>query len=377
MISRRQIQFYRPIVQQRGYLGATKINRVRDFNPIVTGEITLTADTPLATSMSADFGFVFVAEAPLATAMSASIADTSIYVGATASTASTMQASFGIDTAGAGTVTTMSATLSNTAYLTVSGVGPITTMAATIVGYSPITMNVINQIQSAMTGAFGIDATGAGTVTTMSATMTAPAVISLSATAPLVSTMTATIQDIGVITLTAEGGLTTSTLFIDLRTEAGLVSTMSAHFADTVVNAIAYVLNTETNETTRYTNYGFDHIVIVGDTPVGVRSDGLYWLTGDTDLSVFINGEIVTKDTDFGSFKSKRVEYVYLNSDTDTTVQPIVDGVVKPTHPSSFGGRKAKLALGNSGRYWQFRISKIRALDGVEILPMMQQRRYK
>lgn len=145
----------------------------------------------------------------------------------------------------------------------------------------------------------------------------------------------------------------------------------------------AFVMNAATNQVTRYQNMPFFKIITVAGIDFGVKSDGLYQLTGDTDydpvLPVDVNATIVTKDFDFGSYKSKRVPYAYLHSDTETKITPYVDSVEKLPHLSSFGGRKTHLARGPSGRFWKFKIEQIRRLDGVEFLPELgeRQRRIK
>lgn len=146
-------------------------------------------------------------------------------------------------------------------------------------------------------------------------------------------------------------------------------------------------MNVNTAETSQYSNYNFMHIINIGNKHYGVKSDGLYLLEGTTDSGTAINGSITTKETNFISaddnkpkfspYQSKRMNYVYLNTDTPTTITPFVDGVQKLTCTSSFGGRKTKMALGNSGRYWQFKIDGIIKLEGLELIPLALQRRIK
>ncbi len=149
------------------------------------------------------------------------------------------------------------------------------------------------------------------------------------------------------------------------------------NFYSTLVNAQALVMNMNTNEVTRFTNYPFSNIVRIADNYYGINSDGLYLINGDLDITAKINGSITLKDTDFGSFKSKRLRYVYLNSDTKTKVTPYVDNKKKTGQDSAFNGRKCTLGLGNNGRYWQLQIENIKNLQGVEFLPESLQRRVK
>jgi hypothetical protein len=148
-------------------------------------------------------------------------------------------------------------------------------------------------------------------------------------------------------------------------------------------SALAYVMNVATTESTTYTGFGFMHIINIGGVPYGVKSDGLYRLTGATDEGRPINGTITTKETDFGTFHSKNAPTMYLNTDlagTDpvTTVTPIVDNGATPlTYNTSFGGRKCLIARGLTGRYWRFRIDHITKLEGIEVLTDTRQRRVK
>jgi hypothetical protein len=144
-------------------------------------------------------------------------------------------------------------------------------------------------------------------------------------------------------------------------------------------NSVGYVMNVHTSESYQWSNMTFNHIIRIGTDFYGVKSTGLYKLsTGyTTDAGTAIDAAIRTKETDFGDFKSKRLQYAYLASDTSTTIQPIVDGVTKQSHASSFGGRKTKMSLGNHGRYWQLQISGIQELTGLELLPQELQRRVK
>jgi hypothetical protein len=136
-------------------------------------------------------------------------------------------------------------------------------------------------------------------------------------------------------------------------------------------------MNVHTQESTKYTAFNFLHIINIGGKPYGVKSDGLYLLEGTTDNGAAINGTVTTKETDFGTFQSKHAPTVYLNSDTTTTITPIVDSVTYPAYSSTFGGRKTVIARGIAGRYWRFKIDGIQQLEGVEFLPETRQKRVK
>lgn len=141
--------------------------------------------------------------------------------------------------------------------------------------------------------------------------------------------------------------------------------------------AEAFVMNILGNRVTRYQNFPFSHLAKIGDTYYGINTNGLYELTGDTDTGTGVNGTVLTPSTDFSDFNSKNVAYMYMNGDDDYTVTPIVDSVEQPSYQSGFGGRRVKMARGNKGRYWEFRIGGITHLQGVEYLPDGLSRRVK
>lgn len=141
--------------------------------------------------------------------------------------------------------------------------------------------------------------------------------------------------------------------------------------------AEAFVMNIMSNEVSRYTEYPFMHIARVGSVYYGVKSDGLYALTGNNDDGATIASSITTKDTDFGVFQSKNVPYIYVDTDAELDVTPIVDEVETNTYTATFGGRKVKLGRGNKGRYWAFKLDNITTLQGLEYLPDQLQRRVK
>lgn len=158
---------------------------------------------------------------------------------------------------------------------------------------------------------------------------------------------------------------------------------ISGTMGGSVNYSAATVMNATTTEVSRYTDFAFSNIITVKGVNYGVKDNGLYKLTGTTDydavLPTEINSSITTKSSDFGTFQSKRCAYVYLNSDTETRITPIVDDVEKSTYASLFGGRKCHLGRGLSGRYWAFKIENIVRLEGIEPLPELgtRQRRVK
>ena len=145
----------------------------------------------------------------------------------------------------------------------------------------------------------------------------------------------------------------------------------------TVSYSDAVVMNLRSNQVSRYQNFPFFHLTRIGNTYYGVSADGLYELSGDMDLETVVNGTIWGKAFDFGVFNSKNVPYMYANGDDEYTVSAYVDGDGQPAFVSNFFGRRIKLARGNKGRYWSFKIEGIKKLQGIEYMPDNLSRRVK
>lgn len=141
--------------------------------------------------------------------------------------------------------------------------------------------------------------------------------------------------------------------------------------------AEAFVMNILTKTVTRYTNYPFMHLAKIGQDYYGFKSDGLYKITGNLDLTDPVTDvtSITTKATDFGEFQAKRVPYLYANADTTFKVTAIIDDVLSVQQDAIFAGRKVKLGRGGKGRYWAFQLDGITKLQGLEFLPEQRQRR--
>ena len=147
----------------------------------------------------------------------------------------------------------------------------------------------------------------------------------------------------------------------------------------------AWVLNADTNESTRYSHYEFRELLAIGGQHYGVRQDGLYLFDNNLETDIIganpapINGRMLTKDTDLGVFQSKHLLYVYHNSDSPNQLKitPIHDGVKKLPHLSHYNNRKTHLSRANSSRYVQLKIEQIEQLEGIEMLYCIRQRRVK
>ncbi len=167
-----------------------------------------------------------------------------------------------------------------------------------------------------------------------------------------------------------------------IRTEAIIKAEFDVTYAEAYVMGLVPVEQDARNvkpvfPVTRYQNFPFLHITRIRGKYYGVSQDGLYELSGDTDGPTVVSGTILTNEEDISVFNSKNVPYIYLNGDDDYSVIPVVDDVAQPVFNTGFSGRRARLARGMKGRYWYFRISGIRRLQGLEYTPDSLSRKVK
>lgn len=168
-----------------------------------------------------------------------------------------------------------------------------------------------------------------------------------------------------------------STLFYSKITGASFASHPVVSLEYSTEYAEAFVMNTLTKQVSRYQNYPFLHIAKISGSYYGIKENGIYLLSGTIDDTTEVNGTIWTGDIDFGVYNSKNTPYLYINGDDTYRVTAYVDSVEQPRFTSGFSGRRVKLARGNKGRYWSFKIQGINKLQGIEFMPDMLSRRVK
>lgn len=133
----------------------------------------------------------------------------------------------------------------------------------------------------------------------------------------------------------------------------------------------SYVINLATGAVSRYTEFPFDRIHRFGNRHFGVRSDGIYELTGDTDDGDPIAASVKTFHTDFGVTNFKRVPYVYLMGrfGGDMEVGAQINEGPEYTFPapairgSGVHALRAKIAQGIKGNAWSFTFSNVDGAD--------------
>lgn len=117
-------------------------------------------------------------------------------------------------------------------------------------------------------------------------------------------------------------------------------------------HSLAYVMTMETGAITRYLNYGFDNVVNFNNHYYGIKADGIYELTGNTDAGTAIAASAEFPPNDFGDPHLKRLNYVYIDSSDTTLASPKYDGTPCGPYTSNFIGRRTQVGKGGKGRYW-------------------------
>ncbi len=127
----------------------------------------------------------------------------------------------------------------------------------------------------------------------------------------------------------------------------------------------SYAINLATGAVTHYVDFPFDQVLRFGTRHFGVRPDGIYELTGDTDNGSPIAATVKTFQTDFEATNYKRVPYVYLfgrfgggvavgaqaNEGTEHSFP------APAIHGTGVQAVRAKIAQGLKGNTWSFTIS--------------------
>lgn len=129
------------------------------------------------------------------------------------------------------------------------------------------------------------------------------------------------------------------------------------------VENIAYAMTISSAETTKYTNYDFDYIVRLAGKYYGFKPEGMYLLEGSSDEGEAIACRFKTSMLDFETALHKRVPYLYIDTEQDTTVTTYVEDQIAGTYTAGHNGRRVRLARGPRGRQWEFEVTNISGND--------------
>ena len=282
-------------------------------------------------------------------------------------------------------VPTLSAAMTGTAMLNAALSAPAPSLSSTATG-----AYVANAILTVPTpnligygGAVCSITTSAGTLT---ASGTGGGVAHVAITVPLAQlTASATAQNYGSAILVAPAGRMAPTLQAYLVAPAATLTAIGT--ATITATYEAYTLNlnhspghpgeTVVDETTRYTNFPFTHVIRYQNSYYGVSDGSLYLLEGTTDDGVDIPYEVVTAKTDFGQTLTKTLVSAYLGgrigpAETITLIAgdsaPVSYAYTTPRGPHAQNYRQ-KFGRGIKDRYYALGVSGAAefSLDTIDI----------
>lgn len=225
--------------------------------------------------------------------------------------------------------------------------------------------------------------TSAGTLT---ASGTGGGVAHVAITVPLAQLSAGvTAQNYGSAILVAPAGRMAPTLQAYLVAPAATLTAIGT--ATITATYEAYTLNlnhspghpgeTVVDETTRYTNFPFTHVIRYQNSYYGVSDGSLYLLEGTTDDGVDIPYEVVTAKTDFGQTLTKTLVSAYLGgrigpAETITLIAgdsaPVSYAYTTPRGPHAQNYRQ-KFGRGIKDRYYALGVSGAAefSLDTIDI----------
>lgn len=146
----------------------------------------------------------------------------------------------------------------------------------------------------------------------------------------------------------------------------------------------AWVVNTRTNASSRYDQYGFNSFAVLGGRHLGVRADGVYRLEGADDAGRAIKSGVSLGQHDFGTLSLKRLGAVYAGvSSTGTLFLKVGDGKSAYTYRARRKDDRMKVQRFDPGRglesnYFTFELTSEAdafELDSVSFQVLASQRR--
>lgn len=148
----------------------------------------------------------------------------------------------------------------------------------------------------------------------------------------------------------------------------------------------AWVVNTETLDTTQYSNYGFESFCELDGEYFATDGASIYRLSGDDDAGAAIDAEISLGATDFGSAFQKGVQDVFFGfaSDGKLLLKVVTDEQVENWYElddteGGVHGAKLKVGRGLKARYWRFKVRNVKGsdfeLDSIRMVPVSTGRR--
>jgi hypothetical protein len=147
-----------------------------------------------------------------------------------------------------------------------------------------------------------------------------------------------------------------------------------------------WVVNMESAASTQYSNYGFNSFFVRNGESYGVADDGIYRLTGDTDLLEPIDAQINLGSNRLGASTDKRLPAVYINaaSDGKLIMKVEVDGAAPYYYEArsssdTLDNHRVDTGRGLKGNNWTFTLMNQDGDDfelaNLEFVPLQGSRR--
>ncbi len=135
--------------------------------------------------------------------------------------------------------------------------------------------------------------------------------------------------EVSVSALSSVVGASSLTPSLILEAILQSVARVSALHLDDREDAQTWVMNADTDGTTRYENYGYNSFAKIGGRYYGAKLDGVYLLEGTTDAGEPVNATVNLGNSDFGTSLKKSLTscYVGVASNNKIVVKVIADGV--------------------------------------------------
>jgi hypothetical protein len=156
---------------------------------------------------------------------------------------------------------------------------------------------------------------------------------------------------------------------------ATLTSTISV--LDTIwaadLNALAWVMNTETGGLSNYDNFGYDSIAEHNGKLYATSPNGIYEIDGETDDGRAIDAELQTGFLDFDRDEKKRLSDIYVSytgGALECTLEPytVANGTVytyemEEREADAPRNNRIKVGKGVASRYWRFTFNNVSGAD--------------
>lgn len=144
-------------------------------------------------------------------------------------------------------------------------------------------------------------------------------------------------------------------------------------------------MNLNNQAISQYTNFDYDSMGLLSDTPIGLNENGIQKLEQDSNEGAAILAYFTTGYEDFGRPNQKRIRSFLLGGEANDSVTVTVstdDGTDSNTFTATFdqdelklSGSKAFSKRSQKARYYQFKIANVSggqfSIDSLTVVPVV------